>query len=43
VKATAKKIAKSIVGKSIRGDQIAPNVPPVARPERARVMRESPV
>ncbi len=31
VKATAKKIAKSMVGKSIGSDQrIAPNVPPVA-------------
>ena len=33
VKATAKKMAKSIVGKSIGSDQlIAPNVLPVARP-----------
>src|ERR1700722_2755143 len=43
VKATAKKIAKSMVGKSIGSDQrIAPNVPPVARSERARVACESP-
>src|ERR1700722_4796633 len=43
VKATAKKSAKSMVGKSIGSDQrIAPTVPPVARSERARIARESP-
>ena len=43
VKATAKKMAKSMVGKSIRGDQrTAPNVPPVARPTRARCGRDGP-
>src|SRR6202012_5870129 len=41
VKAMAKKIAKSIVGKSMDGDQrIAPNVPPVRRAERARTRRD---
>ena len=39
VKAMAKKMAKSMVGKSIGSDQqrIAPNVLPVAHPERAHV------
>ena len=41
VKAMAKKMAKSIVGKSIGCDQRrAPNVPPVARSERARTRRD---
>ena len=44
VKATAKKMAKSMVGKSIGSDQrSAPNVPPVARSERARTGRDGPI
>src|SRR5580704_12465077 len=43
VKAMAKKMAKSIVGKSIRGNQrTAPNVLPVASAERAPPGREGP-
>jgi hypothetical protein len=44
VYATAKKMAKSMVGKSIGGGQAgAPNVPPVAPSARARTAAESPV